>query len=362
MAASYDLPDRLIVFDLGGTWFRSAVLAGERQLLENGKSPAITYINHPEFAIEHLQEKLVEYVVEETNRLIVSGGGDIKASSLSVGAAIDGRTGHILNAGPLWGPNSRPFDLKGALRRRTPNIEWHIVNDVTAALLRHVHAADFGSAKRIALITVSTGIAARTYDVASASVPLDRFAGLQGEIGHVPVVFAFRTRTYDLNCDCGGANHLNAFSSGRGMARVIRHLAAADTHLLGSVSWSKYDLQNRDEDLVTRFSLAIRNRDQLACEIFDAMLAPLARTILAMLATDPLLERFILIGGVVRALSPFYLCRLREMIARMGVYQISALNPEFVKTLLVPGIDDDASGLIGAGISFYREASQSLLS
>ncbi|MEK8172827.1 hypothetical protein NKH77_38885 [Streptomyces sp. M19] len=45
------------------------------------------------------------------------------------------------------GRAQRPFDLLGALRARRPDVGWHVVNDVTAALL---HAASAPGAPRTA--------------------------------------------------------------------------------------------------------------------------------------------------------------------------------------------------------------------
>jgi 2-epi-5-epi-valiolone 7-kinase len=344
--------DALVVFDLGGTWFRSGIFAAGRQILQASRLPAITYVNHPNATVESLQQKLVEYVVTETSRLFVSTEFRVRAAALSVGAAVDCRSGFILNAGQWWGLKSRPFDLRRQLKVRAPRFDWHVVNDVTAALLRHVEGIAMADARRAALITISTGIAVRTYDVASASVAFDRVAGLQGEIGHIPIVFAFRGRTYDLNCDCGGANHLNAFCSGRGIARTIRLLAARDAFTQDIGAWPARALELNDAGLIAQFSEALSRSDPLAHEILDALIAPIARRILTMIAIDPLIERLFVVGGVVQALSPLYIERLRQMIGQMGVYQISTLDPEFISSLLRAGFEDDASGLIGAGLSF----------
>jgi len=341
----------LIVFDLGGTWFRSALLVGN-QLKAHRKEPAINYVAFPDLDIYALQRKLVDYLVDETRRLLSPNDIVSNAAVVSIGAALDGRTGRILNSGPLWGPQSRPFDLRRALGERLPWIEWQVVNDVTAALLRHVYEMDLHAASRVTLLTVSTGVAARTYDSASGAIPLDRFAGLQGEIGHNPVVFEFRARTHRLVCDCGGVNHLNAFSSGRGVVRVIRQLATSHFAEFRANGWNGGEQHCGDAEIVDWFSLSLARRRPLAIEILDAIIAPLAQTIVTMLATDPLIEKLILTGGVVRALSPYYVDALRAQLKRIGMYQVSELEPDFFDKLLVTGIDDDVSGLVGAGLSF----------
>ncbi len=86
---------------------------------------------------------------------------------------------------------------------------WWVVNDVTSLALAIAAISRVGDSglRRITAVTVSSGIAARTIDVASGEVLLDRAHGVQGEIGHL-----------------GGASSETGFRGGSPMGSI--HCAA----------------------------------------------------------------------------------------------------------------------------------------
>src|SRR6266700_3868644 len=101
-----------------------------------------------------------------------------------------------------------------------------MVNDITASVLHYAWLYERNNLSKLMLITISTGIGCRLYDARSNTVPVDRIHGLQGEIGHLPICFEYKGHPIELQCDCGGMNHINAFCSGRGIEALIRVLAA----------------------------------------------------------------------------------------------------------------------------------------
>jgi 3-dehydroquinate synthetase/predicted NBD/HSP70 family sugar kinase len=223
---------------------------------------------------------------------------------------------------------------------------------VSAALVRCVadQPTDADLAK-VTVVTVSTGIAARTYDVAAGAIPTDRKAGVQGEIGHLPVEFRFLDRGFHQMCDCGGASHLNAFASGRGIDRTLGLVCFAFPTTYGRSILSALTGGQPGAARVSHLVDAVHMDDPAAWSLLDAFTAPLARILLTHLAFDPQVERVILVGGVVHAFGPTYLKSVLSHLEGAGLYQISERNPGVFRDRFVIGPDDDHSGLIGAAIA-----------
>lgn len=344
----------IAVFDIGGTWFRSSVYNRGEGLTNTSKIPAINYKNTPHNDPRELQLKLVDYFVE---RLTFFRKNNIKitAASISMGAALNEHTGEILNSGPLWGPNCERFDLPGHLKRKMPEVEWVIINDVSAALLRFTDEQQYAEAKRINLITVSSGVACRTFDRSGNHIPINK-DGIQGEIGHIPISFTLLNETINKQCDCGGNNHLNAFSSGRGIANVLRHYASRPRN-----SPLLKQLQGVDDDhiLNAAFFTAVRADDSHANEILDAVTYPIANMIIHMLTIDAEIEKIIMTGGVVHAIEAQYMKSLLSNLRRTGLYQVSH-QTAFFKNVITVGTNDDNSGLIGAAIAYENKGSRTI--
>ncbi|HEX5684347.1 MAG TPA: iron-containing alcohol dehydrogenase [Ideonella sp.] len=333
----------ICVFDIGGTWFRSALLLDGNTLQDIRRTPAISFHNNPGLPVRALQASLVDYLASETRRLGGAGG----CAAVSMGAALNAHTGFVLNSGPLWGPNCLPFDLPAALAEADSEVQWIVVNDVTAALAYHVAQPCYAKASRLSLVTVSTGIALRTYDRRLEAYPVDRVHGIQGEIGHIPIAFTFRGEAIHLPCDCGGQDHLNAFCSGRGLEALVRHLAAAMPgeagHLLEDARGSPPVFD------AGRFARLATAGDPLALELLSAITLPLAEMILRLFALDPEVEHLILSGGVARGLGQAHYRPLVAHLERLGLYQVTTSDPTFFRKRIVLDETSDDSALLGCG-------------
>jgi glucokinase len=345
-----------IVFDVGGTWFRSGVLTADGRLSHASRRPAINYRNTPHGSAWELQSALVDYLVAEYRRLRDElPPGDLPVG-VSVGACVDARTGLVLDSGPLWGPDCAPFDLLGTLREREPEAGWAVVNDITAALLAHVAEEGAEGLARQTLFTVSTGVGCRTYDAASRRVPVDPIYGVQGEIGHVPIDFRYDGRRIELRCDCGGPNHLNAFCSGRGVSALLPILA--EEHTLRFACSALFRLTDGVPGKLDfgYFVAAVREDDGFALSVLDAVTLPMARGVLHLLVFDPEVERVTLTGGVVRSLGRRYVDSLLGHLEGMGLYQVTDREPGYFRRLVrLTPLSDDA-GLVGAAIAARQEA------
>jgi glucokinase len=336
-----------VVFDIGGTWFRSAVYDKSGTLQLAAKRPAYNYKSTPHADTLELQNKLVDYLLQQVDKYC-SQKIDVRRAAISMGAALNGHTGEILNSGPLWGPNCKRFDLLGSLRERMPEVEWLVLNDVSAALLRYADMPQYHQYRRISLITVSSGIACRTYDCERKYIPLNK-DGIQGEIGHIPIAFSLFGKSMEAACDCGGANHLNAFASGRGIERLLTNLT--DVPLSRHNSSRFLDAlrnQNDIHNLNSRFFNAVKSGDKLAGTLLDAVTLPIAQMIISMLTIDPEIDKVILTGGVVHSIEKQYLQSLLSNLSAIGMYQMSD-QADFFANIIELGINDDNSGLLGAG-------------
>jgi 3-dehydroquinate synthetase/predicted NBD/HSP70 family sugar kinase len=353
---SLDLRTRIhksiIVFDIGGTWFRSGLLTPDNRLIFVSKRVAINFKNSPNLSITSLQQGLVDYITSETRRLRATLPDETtNLVSISMGAALNSHTGLILNSGPLWGPCSVPFDLQAALRNHDASMQWVVVNDITAALLHYARLYEHHGLSKLTLVTVSTGIGCRTYDARSNSVPVDRNQGLQGEIGHLPVVFRYKKQLLKLICDCGGSNHMNAFCSGRGIESVIQKLAARYPRNSQAISLLSAVQLAPEQYRLRPFADALSQGNTFARDILDSVTLPLANTLLSLFTIDPEVECVILTGGVINTLGDTYIETLLHHLETAGLYQISRRDPSFFRTRIRVGDPDDNAGLLGAAIA-----------
>ncbi|MGY0234109.1 ROK family protein [Longispora urticae] len=328
----------MIVFDLGGTSFRSGIVT-DGALHDDARSPAISYLARPEATIADLQAALIDYLTTTARALAQTAGCTGRPRvGLSFGAALNGATGFVWNNGPLWGPLSRPFDLPAALAEAAPEFDWSVINDVTAALFGYLDVRPQTAARRVCLVTVSTGIAARTAELPTRRVALDAVNGMQGEIGHLPVRFAIDGVELEEVCDCGGSRHLNAYASGRGMARILR----------GHAPWLGVADEADDAAVLAAFAVALREGDQASLNLLDAFTRPMAEVLGVYLTVDPEVEEFAFTGGVARTLGPVWLESLLGQMHKLGVYQALDIDPDHVARRLRLAGDSDDLGLLGA--------------
>lgn len=339
--------DEVAVFDIGGTNFRSGLWSPHAGLREVRRRDAINYLNTPHINPAELQFALADYLLAETVRLTGLTATPNLNASISMGAPVNARSEILMQSGPLWGPHAQDFDLLTTLRERLPQVSWTICNDVTASLLRYVGDPEMALSGRVLLITVSTGIAARLYDCARQAVPLDPVHGLQGEIGHLRVEAQLRGKSIPMICDCGGEGHLNAYSSGRGMASLLACLDRLPLDL--SASRLAAALADPPAARRPQFVTAVREGDPAALELLDFITRPLANILSTLLTCDPLMETIVLTGGVVDALGNAYVDSLNRQFCAVGLFQISERDPDYLKRRLRLAPPDDDGGLVGAG-------------
>jgi len=343
------------VFDIGGTWFRSAVLMPDGKLLHLRKFPAINYLYFPADRPQVLQSRLVDFLLQEVARFSHVLESPLRSAAISLGAALNARTGLVLNSGPLWGPDCGEFDLLAALRRHDSNTSWQLWNDITANLLYHSTAPGFEQHAKLALITVSTGIGMRTFERSGPTVPVDRDHGVQGEIGHLPVNFLLCGKRLELNCDCGGKNHLNAFCSGRGIGRVLEY-AAGVLETPGAQWMDELRLACSEEERKKVFTAAVGRGETSAVQVLRCFTRPLAEVLTWLFTIDPAIDRVIFTGGVVESLGESYMESLLNNALDLGLYQVTNRDPAYFCRRVVMAATEDRTALIGAGSFISMES------
>jgi predicted NBD/HSP70 family sugar kinase len=333
-----------LVFDLGGTWWRVGLLSGKQDVPILSCTPAINWRNK-QAPIEQLQQELVDFVIGRAKDYLPVY--NFLAVGISLGAAIDGRTGMVLASAPLWGPDVAPLDLLASLRQQLPDLTWAILNDVSALAAALLTRRLPGRRRKAAAVTISSRIAYRTIDLRSGRIPLDPDHGLQGEIGHLPCQFVLDGRTVTATCECGTADHLAAFSSGRGMEKLLGWLPEAE--------WLRRESLT-SQALVANFAKAVRQGNARALTLLDEFTHPLARILLYQATLDPEVDHTVLSGGVVDGFGDAYLASLLRNLQNDGLYGISDRDPSYFARRFYRSSDTEFDALRGARRGSPRRA------
>ncbi|MEU1054395.1 ROK family protein [Streptomyces sp. NPDC005876] len=364
------MADDITVIDVGGTYLRRATWSPGRGVREVTRRPSPGMRTHPGEPVPALQRRMADALCEAVGpRETVAG--------VSFGAALDHRGGTVYASAPLWGGHSGSFDLLGAVRERRPEVRWHIVNDVTAALLHAASAPHRREHRKLLLATVSTGVACRTLDLRTGTVPVDG-AGLQGEIGHLPanpataaapaIPGATGAATVPADsevptpgapgtvpvCDCGRPGHVAAYASGPGINRLAALARERDPG-----RWAGSELGRRTgegQEFEAALRAALDAGDALARDLLATATAPMADVLRTALCLDPEIDEAVLTGGVVHGLGRHYREALLGHLDRTGLYLTSDRAPDWIErriTLAGPG---EADPLAGAGIAASRAA------
>lgn len=327
----------LTVLDVGGTHVRWAPWSPERGLGEIRRSPSPSFARRPGVSVDELRTELVRMLAEAVPPDGVAG--------VSIGAALDHRTGTVYASAPLWGADARPFNLLATLGEVRPDVRWHVVNDVTAALLHLSSTPAARGLRKVLLATISTGIACRTIDQRIGRIAVDG-CGLQGEIGHLPATVEIDGVPVKLWCDCGRPRHVAAFSSGPGLRRlgeVLRQWPGRE--------WRSSAIGSRlagGQAFEPALLAALDAGDALAAELLDAATKPVADVIRTAMCLDPEIDLIAFTGGVAVGLGEHYRAAMLAHLSREGLYLTSEREPGWVRDRVVVV---EASGLIGAGLA-----------
>jgi 3-dehydroquinate synthetase/predicted NBD/HSP70 family sugar kinase len=340
--------DEVITFDLGGTSFRSALLTRDGYLTRARRIPSLNCRSMPGRSADEIVNEIALYIAGTVKSFRHCSGstGKHSAIAISIGAALNAHTGKILGSGPILGEDSPSFDLDSAIRQHLDGTSITIVNDVTASLVAHSRIASLRHARRLALITISTGIASRVLTCSVPHVPVDPVIGTQGEIGHHRVTFSLGGIPLSLKCSCGGVDHLNAFASGQGIKVLLDRAREMFPQEFRNSYLNKSDpVFDGSLDLLAD---GLENGDLLSKKILKAITLPLAEAIKWHFMLDPEIDKLILTGGVCFLLRDFYLSSVLENLAALEFYPLTSEAERFWTDRVVLGPASDDAGLIGA--------------
>jgi len=338
--------NEVVTFDIGGTSFRSGLVTREGRLIDVQRTPSINCWSQPGKSGAEIMDGIGAYIAKTVKSFWNAPEleGRRPAIAISLGAAMNAHTGKIHGSGPLLGDDSTAFDLEKAIGVYLDDADVTVVNDVTAALMAHSRLAGLYHARRLALITVSSGIASRILNCSVPHVPVDATLGTQGEIGHHRVAFAIDGRAVSLKCDCGGQDHVNAFSSGNGIKHVlgkVRELFPEEFRA-STMSKSKGDLS------LDTLAEGLVNGDTLARKVLKAVTLPVAEAIKWHFTLDPEIDKLILTGGVCFLLGESYLDAVLENLSESGFYPLASGGESYWAERVILGPCSDDAGLIGA--------------
>jgi glucokinase len=343
----------IVVFDIGGTFFRSGIYTKENRLISIKQQPSLSFISRPNKQIKELKQGLTHYLINTTR--CYAKQTKIRQVAISLGAPLDSQRGVIYGSGPLWGQDCALFDLQTQLSEAAPEFTWHIVNDVTAGLVHYAAHTPQQGIRKILFVTISSGVACRLLDARTRHIPLDEF-GLQGEIGHLPVTLNFEGHTLELQCDCGGRNHLAAFASGRGIAKLFALLAQHKPLLWQKSRLAALHAQGIEHNAALR--QALKENDPFARTLLLLATQPIANILRDALTLDPEIDRVVLTGGVAINLAESYRAALIQHLSEHGLYLRSAFDPKLFDRCLVIANTDEANNLKGAALSIKTHIGQ----
>ena len=288
-----------LVFDLGGTYIRSAVALDDGMLYDvtraripnvfSGESARSVYERILDMIYERVERCAQDRVPLE--RIVISFPGPVRNRQLALAAPT------------ISGPCPPP-DIASMISERT-KLPVHLVNDVSAAAW---HIGERIDADRFLVLTISSGIGSKLYDRTSYLRVLDD-APYAGEIGHVCV----DSCPDAPSCDCGERGHLGAIASGRGTERLARARAASDRETFSrSICAVRYGATPEQLSNERHLVPAVCDRDPWACTVIRDAMRPLA-TALTTIAHACGLERIIVIGGFAGALGNWYVEELKAL-------------------------------------------------
>lgn len=321
---------RTYVFDIGGTYLRSAEWVTDKGPQQMVKEPSPGFIQYPTASIHELKSRLLTTIAQ---KLPKRHNG--LTASISLGAAINHHSGEIYGAAPLWGARQLSMNIIDELYSIRPDVHWLVMNDVTAMAIHFSHQPICQSVTKVMLITISSGLACRIFQTLPFSISFDT-AGLQGEIGHLPATGELPS----LSCDCGESGHIAAYSSGRGIRRVHDKLYQR-----------RYNKSPVLEGFEENFKQKLDKQDAFCQQVLNLAMQPLADLITTALVLDPTIGIVALSGGVTDSLGIHVKRAILARINDKGPY-ISAQKPsENMKERLFLCPNNTASGLWGAGIA-----------
>lgn len=312
----------MLALDLGATRIRAAAVDPRGRLWSRHERDTPTRAG-ADAVVKACSETLsaaLDALPEERRTALVGLG-------ISAPGPLDPQAGVLLEP-PNLGPAFRDLPL-GDLLRSAHGLPVVMDRDTHVAALAE---RAFGAARGIAdfvYLTVSTGIGGAIVAGGRLFTGPD---GLAGELGHLPV------ESDGPPCGCGGSGHLEAVSSGSGIARAAREAIAAGR----APGLAERARAAGPEGLDARAVAAAElDGDPVAAEIMEHGRRAFAAALVGIV--DVLTPRRIVVGGsLARGQGERLLGPARQRVAREAFRR-----PAAAVTIVAAELGDDV-GLVGA--------------
>lgn len=327
--------NNLLVLDIGGTWLRSGIFSNEilisdtRKLVSDIRKTADFFSDLVRAVIDTIYDyKKFNYFAEVV---------------ISLGACLNHHTGEIYYSAPLFGAKRLNVDFREILAKQiTFPLTISVINDVSALCYAHDYFDYTKNLTHIAVLTISSGIAMRRFDVKSKRIIVDHLLGLQGEVGHLPVHNPFfSSNKKQLICECGGINHVAAYSSGKGLDHIFTH------HIDSMVTSAEFI---KGLFLKCKIgALALKEALQANCAGAEMLLNivsyPIAYIIVLIFCISPEIDRLFISGGMIEALGSLLEQRIFKLTSEIAyVY-----DEQFYRNRVIFFESASTFGLLGAG-------------
>lgn len=339
----------VLVIDAGGTSTRMAVWDGEALQdpikfstphYDSEEAKGRSIVEMQGIWLNVMNEKIQAY--RERHR-------DLKAISMGFAGPV-GEEGDITESAVIWGSENNR--ISNAELQRQWGLPVKIVNDLTAAIYRYGKDPRFFEARTVALITVSSGIGSKLFDVVHGNVVIDG-RGRAGEIGHT--IVDYKSNAIEGE---GLKGELNAYASGRGLSNLARRLALKtkgkrlyqESALKKAMDVAGQAIETADKDLLTHLIVkSIHDGDEFSLYVMKESISYLVR-VLGPFILQNAPDYIVWMGSIVEHLEPFYLDEIINQLLSKGLYGYSR---DDLEKMFVMGEKDDENGLRGAGLMVY---------
>jgi 2-epi-5-epi-valiolone 7-kinase len=339
--------DHILVFDLGGTWFRCGLMNEFNQVQLLDKRPARTIWNC-NGSMDRAQKELISYIIQMATQ--TRENVNTRTVAVSIGAAVNMLTDRVIGSAPLWGDYQCDIDFADILTTEAPEFSWIIANDVTALAMRLLTIINPGQHTHVAALTVSSGIAYRTIELTTGHIAVDPQYGMQGEVGHLPTQAFWRGDRIEARCDCGALNHISAFASGRAIKSLLACLPGLAELRAPHMSNTEGEPRTADSAATQQLANALNDGHPLALEFLDFVTLPVAQMLTYQFTLNPQVTYTVVSGGVADGLGPRYLDSLVRNLRDLGLYGVPVDNESFFRRRLGRGSPDGLDALRGVAI------------
>lgn len=251
--------------------------------------------------------------------------------------------GSIWKSNTIWGNTEN--DLSELEITKKIGIPVKVLNDLSAAIIRYGHMEKFTNDNYIMLVSISSGIGSKIFDIKNKKVILSN----HGKNGEIALSVINRNQDAFKN-DNGNLNGiLGNYSSGVGFTKLLKNelsniekVKNYKSKFLEEVKIQNIDSMSRDE--INKISVSyIKNNDEFCLEVLNKSIDYFSDILaIVILMNSP--DKIILTGGFYTAISEIY----SEILIQSLSSKFSFLyDINDFREIIVSGENDDLDNIIG---------------